>query len=209
MTAEYCAINRVWCADILSNSVFASYPLKVNIGTDPAEINLSESRHKRNTAAKNDFVADTVSYKVHCITHNLAACFVVKREHTGCIQKIKLNHIIAPFIEDNIEKVSDISRSILIVNIKCIERTPVWSCHIKLAFFVMHKPVFMLFINGRICCCRKRSKPQACQHILFMDFISNFFHTVREFIFLCFKPVADCLLISVINLENINLFIQL
>lgn len=47
------------------------------------------------------------------------------------------------------------------------------------------------------------------KHIVLMNTVGNAPHSVREFLFICIKPVTDSILIAVINLETVNFCIKL
>ena len=102
---------------------------------------------------------------------------------------------------------SNVCPSVFVVDIQRVKTTPVVPCFVKFAFFIPNKPIRMFFEKlGRWSAC-KRSKPQSCNHTTFVNFVCNGFHPTWKFFVVSNKPIANCLLISVINLETIKFHI--
>ena len=118
---------------------------KVNVTADSAGIADTDSRTHGNTAAEKKLIAYAFAEKLHSVIHDFASALTVSGRNALAVEEVNLNHIIIPVIENNVKEMLDIFSCFIIVNIKSLCAAPADAAYLRLAVFILDKPIGMLF----------------------------------------------------------------
>ena len=174
---------------------------KVNIAADSAGIANADCGTHGRTAAEKKLVAHAFTQKLHCLIHNFAAALAVSGCYALAVEEVELNHIVAPLVEHGVKHLFDVFSCFIVINIKSVCAAPCDTAELRLALFILDKPVRMLLGNSRNLLTAEGSNPYACKVALFVHLIGNILHTLGEFVAII-KPVTYIGLIAVVNLKD-------
>ena len=183
--------------------IIFSFELQIDVTADPASVHDPERRTQRHAATEYQFVAHAFAQKFHCVRHDLAAAQPVSGEHALTVQKVELDHVVAPIVQNDVEEISDILAHLFVIQIQSIRAAPAHATYYRIAAGIFDHPIGVLSGESGLLLRIEGCKPYSRQIAFFVNLVGDVFHAVRKF-FARIQPVADKSLEAVVYLEYID-----